>query len=133
MEYFTSITQEQEFNARFTKRYENLQDSVRMCRFPTPGQRELQEEDRVFFVEPDGSIYLGEVQPKMICPCYPVTGGTTYGIDPLFIGEVQDFIQRNHRYMIVFRMCKKYSRKAGIYPARIVSDMEEVMLEEQEE
>ena len=133
MEYFTSVEQEHIFRARFQKRWEQQQDSIRTSRYRVPGYQELQEEDRIFFVEPDGSIYLGEVHPNTICPCYPMAGGSTYGVDPMFISEVQEFTQRHNRYMIIFRMCKEYSRKAGIYPARMITDTEECVLEETRE
>lgn len=133
MDYFTTFKQEQVFRERYQKRWEQEQDRIRMNRYRNPGQPSIQEEDRIFFVEPDGSVYLGEVKPEAICPPYSMEGGNAYGVDPVFMREVHEFTQRNPRYMVVFTMRKGYSYRAGIYPARMVSDKEEVILEQEQE
>lgn len=131
MDYFTTSEQEEVFKKRYQKRWEQEQDRIRMSRYGVPGQVTIQEDDRIFFVEPDGSIYLGEVRPDRVCPLHYVVGGNSYGIDPLFMREVQEFTQRNSRYMVVFTIRKGYSHRAGIYPVRMVSEKEEIVLEEQ--
>jgi hypothetical protein len=85
---------------------------------------------RLFFVEPEGHIYLGEVKPENECPHHLRMGGACYGIDTFFLREVQEFTARHERYMVIFTMKKDYSPYAGIYPARMVSDTEEILLEE---
>jgi hypothetical protein len=130
MEYFTTAEQEQAFQHRYQKRWEQEQDRIRSSRFRAPGHQEIQEDDRMFFVEPDGSVYLGEVKPDTLCPTYPHPGGKCYEVDPLFLREVQAFTQHHSRYMVVFRMDKGYSHRSGVYPARMVSENEELVLEE---
>lgn len=133
IDYFTSPEQEQVFKARYQKRWEQEQDRVWMNRHRLQSPLVVQEEDRIFFVEPDGSVYLGEVKPENLCPCHPMVGGHSYGVDPMFIREVHEFTARHRRYMVVFEMRKGYYYRAGIYPARIVSENEEIILEEQQE
>ena len=129
MEYFTTAEQERAFRLRYQKRWEQEQDRVRTSLFRVV-RRELQEQDRIFFVEPDGSVYLTEVNPNNLCPCHPVDGGNTYVMDDTFLGEVQDFTRRHSRFMIVFYMCREYSRKANIFPARMIAENEELILED---
>jgi len=129
MEYLTSPEQEQRFYSRYQERLAAEQDRIRNHRERISPRLELQEEDRYFFVE-DGVTYLGEVKPGAECPLAPVEGGARYEVDPLFLQEVQRFVQRHSRYMIVFQMRRGYSRRAGVYPARMVAEEEELFLED---
>ena len=133
IDYFTSPEQEQAFKIRYQKRWEQEQDLLWMNRHRNHNPHPVQEEDRVFFVEPDGFVYLGEVKPENLCPCHLVVGGKSYGIDPMFLREAHRFIARHDRYMVVFQMRKGYHSRAGIYPTRMVSENEEIVLEEQEQ
>jgi hypothetical protein len=132
MEYFTTPEQEAYLQALYREQLEQEQDRIRAVRvissFVSP--RPLTPPDRMFFVEPDGHIYLGEIKPEKECPHHRMVGGGSYEVDAFFLREVQDFTQRNERYMIVFTMRKGYSSHAGVYPARMVSDTEEMVLEE---
>jgi hypothetical protein len=130
MEYLTSAEQEQVFNHRYQKRWEQEQDSLRTSMFRVKERKELQEEDRIFFVEPDGNVYLNTIGHNNICPQHHVMGGKVYIVDPMFIREVQEFTRRHQRYMIVFSMRKEYSNKAGVFPARMVTEHEDIELEE---
>lgn len=131
MDYYTTAEQELEIKERYRIRYEREQDRIRgaLHRAPiTPPK----EEDRMFLVEEDGHVYLGEVKPERRCPTGPVPGGGSYGIDFLFAREVEQFLKRNKKYAITFEMRRNYSRSAGIYPARITSMEEELLLEDVE-
>lgn len=133
MEYITSAEQEQRFHARHQERLYTEQDRLRNLRdraSPHQGRTGIQEEDRRFFVEADGTVYLGEVNPGAECPLVLSEGGAMYTVDPLFLREVDGFVRRNPRYMIVFHMRKGYSRRAGVYPARMVAEGEELFLED---
>jgi hypothetical protein len=132
MEYFTSPEQEARLHAIHRQQVEQEQDRIRTTRFissfTTP--RPIPPSPRIFFVEPEGHVYFGEIKPENECPHHLMAGGASYGVDALFLREVQDFTRRNERYMIVFTLRKEYSYRAGIYPARMVSDKEELLLEE---
>lgn len=132
MEYFTSKEQELQIAERYRKRMEEEQDRIRHSLYRSLGgaRQEIQEEDRIFFVEPDGNVYLGEVRPEMICPKYCVEGGACYGVDSMFLREVQEFVQRHSQYVTIFHIKRGYSRQAGIFPARMVANQEELMLED---
>lgn len=137
MEYFTSPEQESRLRAEHENRLHQEQDRLRMVRsrstftslLPVP----LSPPDRHFFVEPDGHVYLGEVKPENECPHHLMVGGSVYGVDTLFLREVHAFTARHERYMIVFQMRKDYSSYARIYPARMICDTEELILEDVQE
>ena len=133
IDYFTSPEQEQAFKARYQKRWEQEQDLLWMNRHRIQSSRMIEEEDRVFFVEPDGSVYLGEIKPENLCPHHLMVGGKSYGVDPMFLREAHEFIARHNRYMVIFQMKKGYHYRAGIYPARMISENEEIVLEEEPE
>ncbi len=132
MEYFTSPEQELSFRVRYQKRWEDEQDRLRSLIHRQQATARIQEEDRIFFVEPDG-IYLGEVHPSTRCPPTQQVGGWSYGVDPIFIREVLDFTRRHSQYVVIFHMCRDYSRRAGIFPARMVADGEELVLEDRDD
>lgn len=131
MEYITTAEQEQPFQERYQQRLATEQDRIRMAHHRAPGSpyQEIQEEDRSFFVEP-GAVYLGEVKPGAECPLVRTEGGTVYEVDPIFLGEVQAFVQRHVRYMVVFQMRRDYSQRSRVYPARMIADGEELCLED---
>jgi hypothetical protein len=91
----------------------------------------VKEEDRIFFVEEDGRVYLGEIHPKKECPMGHVQGGGSYGVDFMFVHEVEEFLKKNKRYVVIFEMRRDYSSRAGIYPARMISADDELRLEVQ--
>lgn len=131
MEYFTSKEQELIIEERYRKKIEQEQDRIRnsLFRYYEVKRYEPEEEDRIFFVEPCGNVYLGEVKEKNKCPTHHVQGGRCYEIDSIFLKDVQEFVRNHSRYVIIFRIRKGYSYRAGIYPARIVSDDNELILE----
>ena len=131
MEYFTTAEQEQVFRQNYQQRLAAEQDRLRgrLHRTSSSPRQEIQEEDRYFYVEPEG-VYGGEVKPGAECPLHRVEGGGVYEVDPLFLREVQEFVQRHSRYMIVFHIRRDYSQRAGVYPARMVADQEELVLED---
>ena len=133
MEYFTSKEQELQIAERHRKRIEQEQDRVRHSLYRQLTRQEIEEEDRIFFVEPDGSVYLGEVRPDTICPIHSMDGGGYYGVDSMFLREVQEFVQHHRQYVVIFHIRRGYSYCAGIYPARMVADQEELMLEDDSE
>ncbi len=128
MDYYTSLEQELEIQERYQNRCEKEQDRMRgsLYRVSSP----VREEDRIFFVEEDGRIYLGEIHPKKECPMGQVNGGGSYGVDFMFVREVEEFLKRNKRYVVIFEMRRDYSSRAGIYPARMISADEELILED---
>ena len=138
MEYFTTPEQESRLHREYQQRLDQEQDRLRMIRArstcvslsppPFPSHP-----DRLFFVEPDGHMYLGEIKPENECPHHPIAGGAYYGVDDLFLREVQSFTARHSRYVVIFQMRKGYSSRAGIYPARMVCDTEELILEDVQE
>ena len=132
MEYFTTPEQEARLQAMYRRQQEQEQDSLRASRAISSivTARPLLHPDRIFFVEPEGHIYLGESKPENECPHHLMAGGAMYGVDSLFLREVQEFTGRNARYAVIFTIRKEYSPYAGIYPARMVSDTEELVLEE---
>jgi len=128
MDYFTSREQEAFLREAYEARWREEQDRHRMRRHRVEIHRPPQEQDRIFFVE-EGVVYLGEVHPTTLCPHSSVAGGGCYGIDYQYMDNVQRFIQRHSRYMVVFTMDRGYSYRSGIYPARMVADGEELVLE----
>jgi len=129
MEYFTSDSQERILHDAYLQRWREEQDRVRerkyrLQRAPSP----IQEPDRIFFVEPDGRVYLGEVREDRICPSSLPPYGRSYGIDSAYERDVAEFIQRHPRYMVVFSLVPGYSRQAGIHPAQMVADGEELTM-----
>lgn len=127
MDYYTTAKQENELEEKYRLRCEREQDRLRgsLYRF----RSQPVKEDRIFFVE-DGKVYLGEVHPDCECPMHPVLGGKTYGIDFMFVREVEEFLKRNTKYVVTFEMRNEYSHRAGIYPARMTSMDEELILDE---
>ena len=137
MEYFTTPEQEDRLRTIYQHRMDEEQDRLRLARscshrFST-SPRHLSPPDRLFFVEPDGHVYLGEVKPENECPHHPMEGGSSYGVDALFLREVQVFTARPERYMVIFQIRKGYSPHSGIYPARMICDTEEMVLEDIQE
>ena len=130
MEYFTSKEQESQFTERYRKRVEQEQDRIRFSfyRIQSGTSQEIPEDDRIFFVEQDG-VYMGEVKPENKCPSYLMEGGAYYGIDNVFLQEATTFIQHHSRYVVIFHIKRGYSRHAGIFPARMIAEQEEIMLE----
>ena len=53
-----------------------------------------------------------------------------YGVDFMFVKEVEGFLKRNKNYVIIFQMKNGYSHRAGIYPARMTSMSEDLVLED---
>ncbi len=133
MEYFTTPEQEAHLQAMYRRQQEQEQDRLRASRVISSliTARPLLQPDRIFFVEPEGHVYLGEIKPENECPHHLMNGGAMYGVDSLFLREVQEFTSRNARYAVIFTIRKDYSTHAGIYPARMVSDTEELVLEEE--
>lgn len=131
MDYFTSREQEAFLREMYETRWRDEQDRHRMRRHRVDVHRPPQEQDRIFFVEGDGSVYLGEVHPHTKCPDSAVAGGGCYGIDYRYMERVQQFIQQHPHYMVVFTMERGYSYRSGIYPARMVADGEEMWLREE--
>lgn len=133
MEYFTTPEQESRLHALYRQQQEQEQDRIRSARiissFISP--RVFTPPDRIFYVEPEGHIYLGEIKPENECPHHLMQGGASYEVDSLFLREVQEFTRRNERYVVLFTMRKGYSSYAGVYPARMISDKEELVLEEE--
>lgn len=131
MEYFTFPEQEEPLRGRYRQRLATEQDRIRTNSRHSHGspRQMIQEEDRHFFVEPTG-IYFGEVKPGNECPLVRKEGGGVYEVDPMFLQEVQTFVQRHPRYMIVFQMRRGYSQRAGVYPARMIAENEELCLED---
>jgi|LauGreDrversion4_2_1035121.scaffolds.fasta_scaffold117026_3 hypothetical protein len=128
MDYYTTAEQESEMQERYQRRCDQEQDRMRGSLYRVAST--IKEEDRIFFVEEDGRIYLGEIHPKRECPIGQVTGGGSYGVDFMFVREVEEFLKRSKRYVVIFQMRRDYSTRAGIYPARMISADEELMLEE---
>jgi hypothetical protein len=130
MEYFTTPEQEEIFRERYRQRLATAQDRIRLSRgAPGSPRQEIQEEDRRFFVESEG-VFLGEARSGTECPLIRMEGGGTYEVDPIFLQEVQSFVQRHPRYMIVFQLRRGYSRRAGVYPAQMIAEDEELCLED---
>lgn len=132
MEYFTSKEQEFLFSEGYRNRMEKEQDRLRYSLYRHMGgtRQEIQEDDRMFFVEPDGNIYLGAVKPERICPRHKMDEGMCYEVDSMFLREVQEFVQRHPSYVVIFNIKRGYSRHAGVFPARMVADHEELILED---
>jgi hypothetical protein len=128
MDYYTTLEQEREIQERYQARCDQERDRMRgsLYRVASP----VKEEDRIFFVEEDGRVYLGEIHPKRECPMGQVQGGGSYGVDFMFVREVEEFLKRNKRYVVIFEMRRDYSSRAGIYPARMISADEELHLED---
>lgn len=131
MDYYTTAEQELEIKERYRVRYEKEQDRLRGS-LHRVGAVQPREEDRMFFVEEDGRVYLGEVKPERLCPMAPVPGGGSYGVDFMFVREVEEFLKRNKKYVVTFEMRRNYSHRAGIYPARLTSAEEEFVAEDVE-
>lgn len=138
MEYFTTPEQEGRLQREYQQRLDQEQDRLRMIRTrstcvslsPPPLSS---PPDRLFFVEPDGRIYLGEIKPENECPHHSMEGGACYGLDALFLREIQSFTARHSGFVVIFQMRKGYSSRAGIYPARMVCDTEELIVEDVQE
>lgn len=130
MEYYTTAEKEQILRDSYQRRLMAEQDRIRNihCRIPGVPLQRIQEEDRRFFVEPDG-VYFGEVKLENKCPEVHMEGGRTYEIDPIYLDEVQAFVQRHSRYMVIFHIRQGYSHRAGVYPARMIANEDEIWLE----
>jgi hypothetical protein len=132
MEYFTSKEQEEKIAERYRKRMEQEQDRIRNSLYRHRGgmRQDLQEEDRIFFVESDGNVYLGEIKPENLCPPCLMEGGSWYGVDTIFLREVNDFVRHHSQYVVIFHIKRGYSHQASIFPARMIADQDELMLED---
>lgn len=141
MDYYTSEAQENELNEKYMKKVRERQDQFNIpISLGLQKNREpiyIPEPDRIFIVENE-KVYLGEVNEKNICPQGYVIGGKSYGIDYNFMKEVQEFVGRHKKYMVIFSVSgrygskKKYCGGQGIYPARMIADFEELILEDEE-
>lgn len=141
MDYYTSEFQERELNEKYMVKVRERQDQIR-----TPigfgfqkNQKSIYipELDRIFIIENE-KVYLGQVDNKNICPQGYVMGGRSYGIDYMFMSKVQEFVKRHKKYMVIFSISgrydgtHKYCGGQGIYPARMIADFEELILEDEE-
>jgi hypothetical protein len=137
MEYYTSESQERELNERYMTKVRNRQDQIRCGFYKNKELAYIPESDRIFIVE-DGKVYLEQVDKKKECPQGYVVGGRSYSIDYMFAGEIHRFMEKHKKYMIIFSvsgrfgLSKKYCGGQGVYPARIVADFEELILEDEE-
>jgi len=129
MDYYTTAQQESEFKERYQHRLIQEQDRMRGSLYKVSSSP-IREEDRIFIVESDGRVYLGEVKPERECPIHPVAGGGSYGVDFMFAREVEIFLKKNKSYAVTFEMRRNYSHRVGIYPARMTSNDEELVLED---
>ena len=140
MEYYTSDTQEKELYEKYMNKVKEKQNQFQGLRF-TP--RFISNEysfipqlERIFIVE-NGKVYLGQVDDKNICPESCVIGGKSYGVDYMFGTEVQKFVEKHKKYMIIFNVSgrcngkERYCGGQGIYPARMIADFEELILEDE--
>jgi hypothetical protein len=137
MEYYTSESQERELNERYMAKVRDRQDQIRFSLHKNREVLSIPEPDRIFIIE-DGKVYLEQVDKKTECPQGYVMGGRSYCIDYMFAGDIQRFMGKHKKYMIIFSvsgrfgLSKKYCGGYGVYPARIVGDFEELILEDEE-
>lgn len=141
MDYYTSESQERELNEKYMVKVKEIQDQNRVpIGFGLQKNRKftyIPEPDRIFIIENE-KVYLGQVDEKNICPQGYIMGGRSYGIDYMFMNEVQEFVKRHKKYMVIFNVSgrydgtKKYCGGQGIYPARMIADFEELILEDEE-
>lgn len=136
MEYYTSKEQEEILESKYMEKLMLSQDRIRSMK--NLGKKEfILKPDRLFLVE-NGKVYLERVDPRCECPTKLVQGGKCYEIDYDFINQVQDFVRRHDKYMVVFSISGRYSGEkeyrggGGIYPARMVADFDELVLEDEE-
>ena len=141
MEYYTSEAQEYELNEKYMNKIKERQDQIRgSMNYSSQRHKEYQSiplPDRIFMIE-DDKVYLGQVDEKNLCPQRYVIGGKSYGIDYMFGAEVEKFVMKYKKYMVIFSLSKssgsgmKYCGGQGAYPARMISDLEELVLEDPE-
>jgi len=141
MEYYTTEIQEKNLNEKHMEKIKERQDQIRgSMNYSLSRNKQYQfipPTDRIFIVEND-KVYLGQVDETNICPQRYVIGGKTYGIDNMFGDEVEKFVMRHKKYMVIFSLSSslgssmKYCGGQGVYPARMVADFEELILEDPE-
>jgi hypothetical protein len=135
MDYFTSEAQEKAFNEKYNEILYREQDRLRYCL--NKKIYNIPEIERRFYVENE-KIYLGKIHESCICPNKYVQGGRQYSIDSSFYNDICNFIKRNKKYMIIFfpsgryyNLNKKYKSNMGELPAIIISNNEEIILEDE--
>jgi hypothetical protein len=141
MEYYTSEAQERELNEIYMNKVKEKQDKIQGLRltprFMSNEYTFISQPERIFIVE-DQKVYLGQVDEKNRCPTGYTMGGKSYGVDYMFTEDVQKFVKRHNKYMVIFNVSgrcngtKKYCGGQGIYPARMVADFEEIILEDED-
>jgi len=138
MEYYTSESQENELNEKHMNKIKERQDHIYGLKNSSLRQNNtyqiISPPDRIFIIEND-KIYLGQVDEKNLCPQSYVIGGRSYGIDNMFGEDVVKFVTRHKKYMVIFSLSNvsgKYCGGLGVYPARMVADFEELILEDPE-
>ena len=107
MEYYTTEIQEKNLNEKHMEKIKERQDQIRgSMNYSLSRNKQYQfipPTDRIFIVEND-KVYLGQVDETNICPQRYVIGGKTYGIDNMFGDEVEKFVMRHKKYMVIFSL-----------------------------
>ncbi len=141
MEYYTSEAQERELYERYMNKVKEKQDQIQGLRLTPrfmPNEYSFIPQPERHFIVENGKVYLGQVDDRNKCPDGYVMGGRSYGVDYMFSSEVQKFVAKHNKYMVVFNISgrcngtQKYCGGQGIYPARMVADFEELILEDED-
>jgi len=141
MEYYTSEAQERKLYEKYMNKVREKQDQIQGLRltprFMPNEYTFIPQPERMFIVE-NGKVYLEQVDEINRCPEGHMMGGRSYGIDYMFTTEVQNFLKKHTKYMVIFNVSgccngtKKYCGGQGVYPARMVGDFEELILEDED-
>jgi hypothetical protein len=141
MEYYTTEEQERGLHEKYMDAVREVQDKIHGGMYSrVQRNREynyIPQPDRIFYVE-NGKVYLSMIGEKYECPNRYVLGGKCYIVDYSFMVDIQKFVEKHKNYMIIFSISsrygptKEYHAGHGVYPARIVADNEELVLEDEE-